>query len=142
MVTAIGHPDESSISGSLLEMTLYEKQIRGALYGSSNAPHDIPRLVELYSAGLLKLDELVTREYSLDQINEATRICVQEETFEGSSGSEENHAPLLVFMSLRRCRLHAAGPLRLPRVASSFPVLRTASIRHLVINHPSNSLGG
>ncbi len=51
-------------------MTLYEKQIRGALYGSSNAPHDIPRLVELYSAGLLKLDELVTREYSLDQINE------------------------------------------------------------------------
>lgn len=70
VVTAIGHPDESSISGSLLEMTLYEKQIRGALYGSSNAPHDIPRLVELYSAGLLKLDELVTREYSLDQINE------------------------------------------------------------------------
>lgn len=70
VVTAIGHPDESSISGSLLEMTLYEKQIRGALYGSSNAPHDIPRLVGLYSAGLLKLDELVTREYSLDQINE------------------------------------------------------------------------
>ncbi|CQD20708.1 alcohol dehydrogenase [Mycolicibacterium conceptionense] len=70
VVTAIGHPDDSSISGSLLEMTLYEKQIRGALYGSSNAPHDIPRLVELYSAGLLKLDELVTREYSLDQINE------------------------------------------------------------------------
>ncbi|RIR83535.1 NDMA-dependent alcohol dehydrogenase, partial [Mycobacteroides abscessus] len=34
VVTAIGHPDESSISGSLLEMTLYEKQIRGALYGS------------------------------------------------------------------------------------------------------------
>jgi len=70
VVTAIGHPDDASMSGSLLELTLYEKQIRGALYGSSNAAHDIPRLVELYNAGQLKLDELITREYSLDQINE------------------------------------------------------------------------
>jgi len=70
VVTAIGHPEETSMSGSLLELTLYEKQIRGALYGSSNAAHDIPRLVELYNAGHLKLDELITREYTLDQINE------------------------------------------------------------------------
>ncbi|MDY6872184.1 MAG: NDMA-dependent alcohol dehydrogenase [Actinomycetota bacterium] len=70
VVTAIGHPEDTSMSGSLLELTLYEKQIRGALYGSSNAAHDIPRLVELYNAGHLKLDELITREYTLDQINE------------------------------------------------------------------------
>lgn len=70
VVTAIGHPEETSMSGSLLELTLYEKQIRGALYGSSNAAHDIPRLVELYNSGQLKLDELITREYTLDQINE------------------------------------------------------------------------
>lgn len=70
VVTAIGHPEDTSMSGSLLELTLYEKQIRGALYGSSNAAHDIPRLVELYNSGLLKLDELITREYTLDQINE------------------------------------------------------------------------
>ncbi|CQD24404.1 alcohol dehydrogenase [Mycobacterium lentiflavum] len=70
VVTAIGHPEDTAMSGSLLEMTLYEKQIRGALYGSSNAAHDIPRLVELYNAGQLKLDELITREYTLEQINE------------------------------------------------------------------------
>ncbi|MBS4729310.1 NDMA-dependent alcohol dehydrogenase [Mycobacterium sp. SM1] len=70
VVTAIGHPEDTSMSGSLLELTLYEKQIRGALYGSSNAAHDIPRLVDLYHAGLLKLDELITREYTLEQINE------------------------------------------------------------------------
>ena len=70
VVTAIGHPEDTSMSGSLLELTLYEKQIRGALYGSSNAAHDIPRLVELYNSGHLKLDELITREYTLDQINE------------------------------------------------------------------------
>ena len=70
VITAIGHPEETTMSGSLLEMTLYEKQIRGALYGSSNAAHDVPRLVELYNGGNLKLDELITREYTLDQINE------------------------------------------------------------------------
>ena len=70
VITAIGHPEDTSMSGSLLELTLYEKQIRGALYGSSNAAHDIPRLVELYNSGQLKLDELITREYTLDEINE------------------------------------------------------------------------
>ncbi|BAE46200.1 NDMA-dependent alcohol dehydrogenase [Rhodococcus sp. D-46] len=70
VVTAIGHPEETTMSGSLLELTLYEKQIRGSLYGSSNAAHDVPRLVELYNGGNLKLDELITREYTLDQINE------------------------------------------------------------------------
>ncbi|MEV4731833.1 NDMA-dependent alcohol dehydrogenase [Saccharopolyspora sp. NPDC049426] len=70
VVTAIGHPEESTMTGSLFEMTLYEKQIRGSLFGSSNARHDIPRLLELYNEGLLKLDELVTREYRLEDINQ------------------------------------------------------------------------
>ena len=32
---------------------------------------DAPRLVALYQAGRLKLDELITARYSLEQINEA-----------------------------------------------------------------------
>jgi len=69
VVTAIGHPTELSISGSLFELTLYEKSIHGSLFGSSNPRHDIPRYLEMYSLGQLKLDELVTREYSLEDIN-------------------------------------------------------------------------
>lgn len=70
VVTAIGHPEDEMLSGSLLELTLYEKQIRGSLYGSSNAQHDVPRLLELYNNGLLKIDELITREYRLEDINQ------------------------------------------------------------------------
>lgn len=70
VVTAIGHPDEETMTGSLFELTLYEKQIRGSLFGSSNAQHDIPRLLELYNLGQLKLDELITREYPLEEINQ------------------------------------------------------------------------
>ena len=51
-------------------MTLYEKSIHGSLFGSSNPRHDIPRYLEMYNLGQLKLDELVTKEYSLEEINE------------------------------------------------------------------------
>ncbi len=70
VVTAIGHPEETTITTNLLELTLYEKQIRGSLFGSSNGQHDIPRLLELYTLGQLKLDELVTTEYDLEDINQ------------------------------------------------------------------------
>lgn len=69
VVTAIGHPDDTTIDTSLFELTLYEKTIRGALFGSSNPRHDIPRYLEMYQTGQLKLDELVTKEYVLEDIN-------------------------------------------------------------------------
>ncbi len=70
IVTAVGHPADTQISGNLFLLTMMEKQIRGSLYGSSNAQHDIPRMLELYNKGLLKLDELITREYSLEDVNQ------------------------------------------------------------------------
>ena len=48
-----------------------EKAIMGAFMGSTRLSTDIPNLVTLYKTGRLKLDELITARYSLDQINEA-----------------------------------------------------------------------
>ena len=48
-----------------------EKVLKGCCYGSIRPRIDIPRLVDLYMAGRLKLDELVTRAYPLEGINEA-----------------------------------------------------------------------
>jgi S-(hydroxymethyl)glutathione dehydrogenase/alcohol dehydrogenase len=73
VVTALGHPDEETASLSLLELTLYEKQIRGALYGSSNGQHDVPRLLEMANLGQLDLAGLITTEYSLEEINTGYR---------------------------------------------------------------------
>lgn len=70
VVTAVGHPDDTQIDASLFELTLYEKTIRGALFGSSNPRHDIPRYLDMYNLGQLKLDELVTMEYALEDINQ------------------------------------------------------------------------
>src|SRR5205085_3017813 len=52
-------------------LVLQEKTIKGCWYGSSNVHQDVPKLVELYKQGELKLDELISREISLDQVNEA-----------------------------------------------------------------------
>ena len=47
------------------------QRIIGSKMGSAQTPADIPQLVGLYRGGRLKLDELVTREYPLEEINEA-----------------------------------------------------------------------
>jgi Zn-dependent alcohol dehydrogenase len=44
-------------------------RLRGSLFGSSKPRSDIPQLWSLYDSGQLKLDELVTREYALEDIN-------------------------------------------------------------------------
>jgi S-(hydroxymethyl)glutathione dehydrogenase / alcohol dehydrogenase len=47
------------------------KTIKGCWYGSSNVHSDVPRLIELYEKGQLKLDELISKEISLDGVNDA-----------------------------------------------------------------------
>ncbi len=57
-----------SLPGTILAW--WHKTVRGAVYGGVNPQSDIPRLIELYQAGRLKLDELITQRYTLDQVNE------------------------------------------------------------------------
>jgi alcohol dehydrogenase (nicotinoprotein) len=56
------------LSGSIL--TLFRKSVKGSLFGDCNPTTDIPKILGLYQAGDLKLDELITRTYTLDQVNE------------------------------------------------------------------------
>lgn len=69
VVTALGDSTAVGIPVPIVELALYVKTIKGSLFGSSNPRADIPRLLDLYTAGFLKPDELVTAEYSLDEIN-------------------------------------------------------------------------
>jgi NDMA-dependent alcohol dehydrogenase len=52
-------------------MILSAKTVTGCWYGSSNVQQDVPRLIELYRSGQLKLDELISRTIRLDEVNEA-----------------------------------------------------------------------
>ena len=48
-----------------------DKILRGCVYGSARPLVDMPRMVDLYMAGKLKIDQLVSRTYPLEGINEA-----------------------------------------------------------------------
>ncbi|MGH2588224.1 MAG: Zn-dependent alcohol dehydrogenase [Dehalococcoidia bacterium] len=50
---------------------LQEKKLIGSLYGSASIQADIPRLIDLYMDGRILLDELVSKQRPLDEINEA-----------------------------------------------------------------------
>jgi NDMA-dependent alcohol dehydrogenase len=62
---------ETSVPMILVDMANSAKQLKGTLYGGMNPRVSMPMLLSMYQAGSLKLDELVTRRYRLDQINEA-----------------------------------------------------------------------
>src|SRR5215475_12018390 len=57
-----------TLSGSIL--TLFRKTVKGSLFGDCNPTTDIPKILGLYQAGDLKLDEIITRTYRLDEVNE------------------------------------------------------------------------
>ena len=70
VVTGMGKLDELTVQLPSTVMALYKKTIKGTLFGDANPTTDIPKLLRLYDEGALKLDELITRTYSLEQVNE------------------------------------------------------------------------
>lgn len=59
-----------SLPISPLQLVLTQKTLMGTIYGASNAPAEIPKLLRMYERGQIKLDELITNTYTLDQINQ------------------------------------------------------------------------
>jgi Zn-dependent alcohol dehydrogenase len=53
-----------------------ERRVIGSLYGSSNPRLDVPKLLSLYQAGLLPIDQLVGEHYPLDRIGDAVSDLV------------------------------------------------------------------
>ena len=53
-----------------MSIAMYQKRIQGSLFGQCNPTKDIPAMLELYRRGQLKLDELITTRYTLDQVND------------------------------------------------------------------------
>jgi S-(hydroxymethyl)glutathione dehydrogenase / alcohol dehydrogenase len=68
----VGIPDVSETVKILPFMMLKEERtLAGCWMGSTSLQTDIPKLVELYQAGKLKLDELITERYPLERVDEA-----------------------------------------------------------------------
>ena len=60
-----------------------ERRLVGSSYGSASVFDDFIRMVKLYQAGKLKIDELITRRYGIDEANEAFRDLAAGENARG-----------------------------------------------------------
>ena len=71
-VVLVGIPEATAtVPLSIPQHVMGEQRLIGSLMGSVRLSVDVPRLVQLYQNGRLKLDELITGRYSLEQINAA-----------------------------------------------------------------------
>ncbi|MFV0523991.1 MAG: NDMA-dependent alcohol dehydrogenase [Acidimicrobiales bacterium] len=70
VVTAVAPMHQRDVSLDLFGLAMYNKQIKGSIFGSGSPRSEIPRLLGEYRRGALLLDELITERYALDDINQ------------------------------------------------------------------------
>ncbi|GHF49676.1 S-(hydroxymethyl)glutathione dehydrogenase/alcohol dehydrogenase [Amycolatopsis bartoniae] len=66
-ITAVGPGRLDLPAGALIG---YQRRVQGAVFGACNPLYDVPRLLGLYRSGDVKLDELITRRYRLEEVNQ------------------------------------------------------------------------
>jgi len=67
VITGVGYYDMVLPGGILIG---YHRRMQGSLFGGANPLYDIPMILSLWHEGRIKLDELITKRYTLDEINE------------------------------------------------------------------------
>ena len=70
VVVSLSAADDVNIHVPGFFLVNWERQIRGAMFGSSNPKYDILKMLALYESGVLRLDELITSTYRLDEISQ------------------------------------------------------------------------
>ncbi|MDQ2648152.1 MAG: NDMA-dependent alcohol dehydrogenase [Actinomycetota bacterium] len=70
VVTAVAPMTQEDVKLNLFDLAMQRKELVGCIFGNANPRRDIPRLLRLYDEGKLKLDELITTEYKLDDVNQ------------------------------------------------------------------------
>jgi S-(hydroxymethyl)glutathione dehydrogenase/alcohol dehydrogenase len=83
VVTAISPMDETSADINLFQLAMWQKEVKGTIFGSLNPRADIPKLLDMYRVGDLKLEELITKRYPLEDINEGYRAMREGENIRG-----------------------------------------------------------
>lgn len=69
-VTSMGSGQAEDVKLKLYELALLQKSVKGGIFGGTSPRTEIPWLLNMYRDGKLLLDDLVTRTYSLEQVNQ------------------------------------------------------------------------
>lgn len=83
VVTAVANMMETNVTMNLAMLTLLQKNLQGTIFGGGNPHYDIPQLLSMYKARRLNLDDMVTRQYQLEQINEGYQDMLEGKNIRG-----------------------------------------------------------
>lgn len=70
VATAIAPFSQTTVDINLAMFTLTNQELRGTIFGSVAPRVQIPRLLRMHHEGNLIIDELITQEYSIDEVNQ------------------------------------------------------------------------
>jgi S-(hydroxymethyl)glutathione dehydrogenase/alcohol dehydrogenase len=70
VATAIAPASQDQVNLNLFNLSMFNQAILGTVFGSVSPRLQVPRLLKLYDRGLLKVDELITTEYTVDQVQQ------------------------------------------------------------------------
>jgi len=68
---------------SLFQLSMLQKQLCGTIFGGSNPRKDIPSLLSMYHSGKLNLDDLITKTYNLEEINDGYQDMLEGRNIRG-----------------------------------------------------------
>jgi len=83
VVTAVANMMETNVTMNLAMLTLLQKNLQGTIFGGGNPHHDIPQMLSMYKARKLNLDDMVTRQYKLEQINDGYQDMLEGKNIRG-----------------------------------------------------------
>jgi S-(hydroxymethyl)glutathione dehydrogenase/alcohol dehydrogenase len=70
VTTAVARYDDDVIRLPISAFSLSAKRLLGCVFGQTRPLADVSRILDQYRSGALRLDELITQRYSLDEINQ------------------------------------------------------------------------
>ncbi len=70
VTTAIAPFNQNQVDLNLFNFAMYNQALLGTVFGSCSPRVQIPNLLRLYEAGMLEIDDLITQEYALDQVQD------------------------------------------------------------------------
>ena len=83
VMTAIGSMLDTEVTLNLAMLTLMQKNLQGTIFGGGNPYYDIPQILSMYKTGKLNLDDMITRQYRLEQINDGYQDMLEGRNIRG-----------------------------------------------------------
>ncbi len=83
VVTAMGFMSDMDVKLNSFLFSMLQKDLKGNIFGGCNARVDVPHLLDLYKSGQLNLADMVTRTYTLEQINDGYRDMLDGKNIRG-----------------------------------------------------------